>query len=118
MSNSLPTSSASARRQSSVRAGRKSYAVPADTIDLLAIANGYEDYESFVGGLQFWGYALISGSADGGVRMWDSTLFEASIDPAPDIESCSEDRTGSSDSRRTHSAYNVSPIRRDARSNW
>ena len=25
-----------------------------------------------VGALQFWGYALISGSADGSVRMWDS----------------------------------------------
>ena len=32
----------------------------------------WEMYQDFVGGVQFWGYALASGSADGGVRMWDS----------------------------------------------
>lgn len=32
-------------------------------------------YEDFVGGIQFWGYALVSGSGDGGVRMWDSAFF-------------------------------------------
>ena len=32
----------------------------------------WDMYEDFVGGLQFWGYALASGSGDGGVRMWDS----------------------------------------------
>jgi division protein 1 len=26
----------------------------------------------FVGGVQFWGYGLVSGSGDGAVRMWDS----------------------------------------------
>jgi division protein 1 len=31
-----------------------------------------EIYEDFVGGLQFWGYGLVSGSGDGAVRMWDS----------------------------------------------
>ncbi len=30
-------------------------------------------YEDFVGGVQFWGYGLVSGSGDGAVRMWDST---------------------------------------------
>lgn len=29
----------------------------------------------FVGGVQFWGYGLVSGSADGAVRMWDSKYF-------------------------------------------
>lgn len=29
----------------------------------------------FVGGVQFWGYGLVSGSADGVVRMWDSQFF-------------------------------------------
>jgi len=31
-----------------------------------------ETYEDFVGGVQFWGYGLVSGSGDGAVRMWDS----------------------------------------------
>ncbi|CAE6482311.1 unnamed protein product [Rhizoctonia solani] len=34
-------------------------------------ANFPEGEDRFVGGLQFWGYALVSGSADGAVRMWD-----------------------------------------------
>jgi len=29
-------------------------------------------YTDFVGGVQFWGYGLVSGSGDGAVRMWDS----------------------------------------------
>jgi len=32
----------------------------------------WEPYEDFVGGIQFWGYALASGTRDGCVRMWDS----------------------------------------------
>ncbi|KAG6857642.1 hypothetical protein H0H87_010210 [Tephrocybe sp. NHM501043] len=32
-------------------------------------------YEDFVGGVQFWGYGLVSGSGDGAVRMWDSTYI-------------------------------------------
>jgi division protein 1 len=32
----------------------------------------WEMYQDFVGGVQFWGYGLVSGSGDGAVRMWDS----------------------------------------------
>ena len=32
----------------------------------------WEMYQDFVGAVQFWGYALVSGSGDGAVRMWDS----------------------------------------------
>lgn len=32
-------------------------------------------YEDFVGGVQFWGYGLVSGSGDGAVRMWDSAFI-------------------------------------------
>lgn len=40
-----------------------------------AFADGsWEMYQDFVGGVQFWGYALASGSGDGAVRMWDSKL--------------------------------------------
>ncbi|KAI0793324.1 WD40 repeat-like protein [Abortiporus biennis] len=31
----------------------------------------WDMYQDFVGALQFWGYALVSGSGDGVVRMWD-----------------------------------------------
>ena len=34
----------------------------------------WEMYQDFVGAVQFWGYALMSGSGDGAVRMWDSKL--------------------------------------------
>lgn len=32
----------------------------------------WDMYEDYVGGVQFWGYGLVSGSGDGAVRMWDS----------------------------------------------
>ncbi|PLW25631.1 hypothetical protein PCANC_26086 [Puccinia coronata f. sp. avenae] len=35
---------------------------------------GHEDY---IGGIQFWGYALASGSGDGCVRMWDMRTGQA-----------------------------------------
>ncbi|WVQ80400.1 mitochondrial division protein 1 [Cryptococcus sp. DSM 104549] len=37
----------------------------------------WEMYQDFVGGVQFWGYALASGSGDGGVRMWDMRTGQA-----------------------------------------
>lgn len=39
--------------------------------------SSWMDYDlqehSFVGGLQFWEYALCSGTIDGALRMWDRT---------------------------------------------
>jgi division protein 1 len=35
----------------------------------------WDMYQDFVGGVQFWGYGLVSGSGDGAVRMWDSESF-------------------------------------------
>lgn len=41
-------------------------------------ADGTHDtYEDFVGGVQFWGYGLVSGSGDGAVRMWDSKFLNS-----------------------------------------
>lgn len=38
----------------------------------------WEMYQDFVGAVQFWGYALVSGSGDGAVRMWDSKCLSIS----------------------------------------
>lgn len=54
-------------------AASSSFAVPAPPM-----ADGSWDmYSDFVGAVQFWGYALVSGSGDGAVRMWDSELIRA-----------------------------------------
>lgn len=50
----------------------------------------YEDgswdmYEDFVGGVQFWGYGLVSGSGDGAVRMWDSESQSFPVAPLADL---------------------------------
>jgi len=37
----------------------------------------WDMYQDFVGGIQFWGYALVSGSGDGAVRMWDMRTGQA-----------------------------------------
>ncbi|KAF8917593.1 WD40-repeat-containing domain protein [Mucidula mucida] len=50
-----------------------SFAVPTPPF-----ADGSWDmYEDFVGGVQFWGYGLVSGSGDGAVRMWDMRTGQA-----------------------------------------
>ena len=36
----------------------------------------WDMYQDFVGAVQFWEYALVSGSGDGAVRMWDSKYFK------------------------------------------
>ena len=43
------------------------------SVQMPSYADGTREfYEDFVGGVQFWGYGLVSGSGDGAVRMWDS----------------------------------------------
>ncbi|KIL70580.1 hypothetical protein M378DRAFT_471451 [Amanita muscaria Koide BX008] len=57
---------------------------PASTFDghfsvqMPAHSDGSWDmFEDFVGGVQFWGYGLVSGSGDGAVRMWDMRTGQA-----------------------------------------
>jgi division protein 1 len=70
----------------------------------------WEMYQDFVGGVQFWGYALASGSGDGAVRMWDSGSF---------FESCEARLTGSANGPstpyfdRTYCTSHMSPVRRN-----
>ncbi|KAL7416803.1 WD40-repeat-containing domain protein [Mrakia frigida] len=91
----LPSSSSSSSRPSSENRRRTSSF--ADTpgsllsgASLLSVTSGtfavptppfadgsWEMYQDFVGGVQFWGYALASGSGDGGVRMWDMRTGQA-----------------------------------------
>ncbi|KAF8633914.1 hypothetical protein AX15_001100 [Amanita polypyramis BW_CC] len=48
------------------------------TVPMPPYADGSWDiYEDFVGGVQFWGYGLVSGSGDGAVRMWDMRTGQA-----------------------------------------
>lgn len=60
------------------------------TMDLLwamGTSNSWSDWmteaqdQSYVGGLQFWQYALCSGTIDGAIRMWDrkSSAFDFRI---------------------------------------
>ncbi|PFH54710.1 hypothetical protein AMATHDRAFT_72470 [Amanita thiersii Skay4041] len=37
----------------------------------------WDMFDDFVGGVQFWGYGLVSGSGDGAVRMWDMRTGQA-----------------------------------------
>lgn len=72
----------------------------------------WEMYQDFVGGVQFWGYGLVSGSGDGAVRMWDSkSLWSPSA--APNVETCipSADRAGSPNINGPYWSCNVSAVR-------
>ena len=37
----------------------------------------WELYQDFIGAVQSWEYALVSGSGDGAVRMWDMRSYAA-----------------------------------------
>ncbi|EIW86359.1 WD40 repeat-like protein [Coniophora puteana RWD-64-598 SS2] len=54
-------------------AANTAFAVPAPP----AADGSWEMYQDFVGGVQFWGYGLVSGSGDGAVRMWDMRTGQA-----------------------------------------
>lgn len=47
------------------------------SLEEIGLDDGHDAEHEFVGGIQFWGYALASGSADGCVRMWDMRTGQA-----------------------------------------
>ncbi|KAG8907590.1 Mitochondrial fission protein [Tulasnella sp. 403] len=58
---------------SSINLTSSTFSVPAPPY-----ADGsWEMWQDFVGALQFWGYALVSGSGEGVVRMWDMRTGQA-----------------------------------------
>ncbi|KAK4703317.1 hypothetical protein P7C70_g2902, partial [Phenoliferia sp. Uapishka_3] len=69
-----PTSSPRKSLGGGLRRQSSGFGSPATT----TYADGsWEMYEDFVGGVQFWGYALASGTGDGCVRMWDMRTGQA-----------------------------------------
>ncbi len=73
----------------------------------------WEMYTDFVGGVQFWGYALASGSGDGAVRMWDSESFPpslASFWESKADNSISENWPSSPDASWSYCPGHLSPI--------
>ncbi|GAA5906849.1 uncharacterized protein JCM6883_005707 [Sporobolomyces salmoneus] len=68
----------SLRRQSSLFGSSPGAMSASNAMDRTHYADGsWEPYEDFVGGIQFWGYALASGTRDGCVRMWDMRTGQA-----------------------------------------
>ncbi|GAA5885686.1 hypothetical protein JCM16303_003114 [Sporobolomyces ruberrimus] len=68
----------SLRRQSSLFGSSPGAVSVSSAMDRTHYADGsWEPYEDFVGGIQFWGYALASGTRDGCVRMWDMRTGQA-----------------------------------------
>ena len=71
----------------------------------------WDMYQDFVGAVQFWGYALISGSADGGVRMWDSKLIRFYLSWNYDsMVLYSANRSSTPDVIGSHGSHNLPPI--------
>ncbi|GAA6018351.1 hypothetical protein JCM11491_005942 [Sporobolomyces phaffii] len=68
----------SLRRQSSLFDSSPGAVSVSSAMDRTYYSDGsWEPYEDFVGGIQFWGYALASGTRDGCVRMWDMRTGQA-----------------------------------------
>ncbi|GAA6063094.1 hypothetical protein JCM10212_003292 [Sporobolomyces blumeae] len=68
----------SLRRQSSLFDSSPGAMSVSTAMDRTYYADGsWEPFEDFVGGVQFWGYALASGTRDGCVRMWDMRTGQA-----------------------------------------
>lgn len=78
----------------------------------------WEMYEDFVGGVQFWGYALASGTGDGCVRMWDSKptrSCDSRLERSRSDACCSSRsayRPGPPHARWPHWSGHVRPVRR------
>lgn len=71
----------------------------------------WEMYQDFVGGVQFWGYALVSGSGDGAVRMWDSEfIFNSQVNVISDASTHSAYWAGTSDLAWTYCSCNLSAV--------
>ena len=65
------------------------------SVQMPSYADGTREfYEDFVGGVQFWGYGLVSGSGDGAVRMWDSEFTKFWIQISSSRADLSSVRTG------------------------
>ncbi len=76
-------------------------------------------YEDFVGGVQFWGYGLVSGSGDGAVRMWDSTSsISVSFLINDFVNTQSANWTSPSNTLGSYRTSNIYPIRRDTYCEW
>jgi hypothetical protein len=78
-----------------------------------------EVYEDFVGGVQFWGYGLVSGSGDGAVRMWDSKpshdFYRRVADFCDDV---SAHGTSAQNVVGPYGTGNMSPVRRNSHCQW
>jgi division protein 1 len=77
----------------------------------------WEMYQDFVGGVQFWGYALASGSGDGGVRMWDSeSLRTIHLGWSDGLRSANG--TSTSNAHWSYGACDMPTIRRELYHQW
>lgn len=99
------------RRQSSSFMPGGSGSFPSSPTTTTYADGSWEMYEDFVGGVQFWGYALASGTGDGCVRMWDSAfVYLEAIGEGADGFPCSADWTGASHARGAYGSCHVCSV--------